>query len=231
MAYGYTYNSKSYIHYLKQHGANIGDDVNLFHVRQCHIDATNPHLINIGNHVNITGACILTHDYSWCVIKGINGEILGNQKPVNIGNNVFIGYGTVVLGGSVIGDNVIIGANSLVCSSLESNSVYAGVPAKRICDISTYIEKRHNAQISEAVNFVKSYEKAHHHSPPEEALHEYFFLFSDNNIESTVFKDKLLLCDNYDLSVEYLSSHKPVFPDYKSFLEFCDSNNEFSNMK
>lgn len=55
-----------------------------------------------------------------------------NQCPL-IGNNVDIGVGANIIGGAVIANNVIIGANSLVNKSfIEENIVIAGVPAKRI---------------------------------------------------------------------------------------------------
>jgi serine O-acetyltransferase len=46
-----------------------------------------------------------------------------------IGNNVDIGAGAKVLGRITIGDNVLIGANSVVVSDVPSNSIAVGVPA------------------------------------------------------------------------------------------------------
>ena len=52
--------------------------------------------------------------------------------PIILGNNVWIGRGCILLPGTVIGDNVIVGANSVVKGALESNSIYAGSPATKI---------------------------------------------------------------------------------------------------
>ena len=49
-----------------------------------------------------------------------------------IGNNVYISTGAKVLGPIIVGDNSIIGANAVLISNVEENSVYAGVPAKKI---------------------------------------------------------------------------------------------------
>ena len=88
--------------------------------------------MTIGNDVQITDpVTILTHDYSWSVLKKKYGIIYGNQRKTVIGNNVFIGWGATILGGSHIGDNVIIGANSVVSGNVDSNSVYAGNPARK----------------------------------------------------------------------------------------------------
>ena len=57
----------------------------------------------------------------------------GNSKyegvPI-IGDNVHISHGACVFGGITIGDNVIIGANSVVNKPVPDNAVVAGVPAK-----------------------------------------------------------------------------------------------------
>ena len=59
------------------------------------------------------------------------GEKLG--KAPRIGNNVKIGFGSVILGDITIADDVIIGANSFVNKDiLEKGSVVAGCPAKKI---------------------------------------------------------------------------------------------------
>lgn len=51
---------------------------------------------------------------------------------VRIGDYCWIGYGVIILEGVTIGDNVVIGANSVVTSDLESNGIYAGSPAKLV---------------------------------------------------------------------------------------------------
>lgn len=55
----------------------------------------------------------------------------GRKRPV-IGNGVSIYAGSKVLGGIHIGDNCIIGANSVVLNSFQDNLVIAGAPAKEI---------------------------------------------------------------------------------------------------
>ncbi len=51
-------------------------------------------------------------------------------EPVVIGRDVWIGVGSIILKGSSIGDNSIIGAGSVVTGEIPSNVVAAGVPAR-----------------------------------------------------------------------------------------------------
>ncbi|MFQ1046885.1 sugar O-acetyltransferase [Avibacterium paragallinarum] len=55
--------------------------------------------------------------------------------PIIIGNNVWIGGNTVILGGVTIGDNSVIGAGSLVNKNIPANSLAMGSPAKVIRQI------------------------------------------------------------------------------------------------
>ncbi|MBZ2399196.1 DapH/DapD/GlmU-related protein [Erwinia amylovora] len=50
--------------------------------------------------------------------------------PINIGENVWIGAGVIVLPGISIGDNSVIAANSVVTADVAANCLYAGTPAK-----------------------------------------------------------------------------------------------------
>ena len=58
------------------------------------------------------------------------------DRPVKIGNNVWIGTGAKIIGSLTIGDNVIVSANAVVTKSIPSNVVVAGVPARIIKTIS-----------------------------------------------------------------------------------------------
>lgn len=57
---------------------------------------------------------------------------LETKGPVVIGNNVWIGNNVCILSGVRIGDKCVIGANSVVTKSIDSNSIAAGCPAKVI---------------------------------------------------------------------------------------------------
>jgi acetyltransferase-like isoleucine patch superfamily enzyme len=49
-----------------------------------------------------------------------------------VGNNVWIGYGACILRGVTVGDNAVIGTNSVVTKDVPANAVVGGVPARLI---------------------------------------------------------------------------------------------------
>ena len=69
-------------------------------------------------------------------------------KPINVGNNVWIGAGSTVLAGVTIGDNAVIGAGSVVTKDIPSNVVAVGVPCKILREITEedkYTYPRHKS--------------------------------------------------------------------------------------
>lgn len=104
-----------------------------------------PYLVSIGNDfycsVNIF---FITHDGAVNVIRTLFPELKNVDyiKPIVVGDNVFIGCNSTILPGAKIGSNVIIGAGSVVTGALDDNSVYAGVPAKKLMSLDSFCEKR-----------------------------------------------------------------------------------------
>lgn len=166
--------SKTYIEYLRKKGIQIGEDCTIYAPNKTIIDEQYPWLISIGNHVRITeGVIILTHDYSWSVLKrvdidGKKGAILGAAGEVSIGDNVFIGINSIILRNVIIGDNVIIGAGSVVSKDCESGWVYAGNPAKKIITVREFYEKRFKLQIEEAKMLAQKYYERYNRFPEPE---------------------------------------------------------------
>lgn len=111
-----------------------------------------PELISLGDNVHIASHVLLTtHDITHKMLnRRIENEKTGEQPfnekvdCIRIGDNVFIGSGTRILGGVNVGSNCIIGAGSLVIRDIPDNSVAAGVPAKVIGSFEDYLEKRRN---------------------------------------------------------------------------------------
>jgi acetyltransferase-like isoleucine patch superfamily enzyme len=110
-----------HIWFYRGMGCRIGKDTFVGTTRMWDVD-----LIEIGDNCVIGGnVAINAH-----TVEGMYGVM----RAVKIGNNVSIGADTMILPGTVIEDNVIVGANSLVPkeSHLARDSVYGGVPVKKI---------------------------------------------------------------------------------------------------
>ena len=104
------------------------------------------HYIRMGNKVNVQDGAIIHCTYQ--------------KHPTNIGNNVSIGHNAIVHGctvqdnvligmGAIVMDRCEIGSNSIIAAGavvlegtkVEPGSIYAGVPAKKVKDISPELQK------------------------------------------------------------------------------------------
>ena len=87
----------------------------------------------------------LTHDYSFTTaLIAINEKPatdIGLLRNIVVGKNVFIGMNTILLPGTNIGNNIIVGAGSVVRGNVPDNSIIAGNPATIIGDIREYANK------------------------------------------------------------------------------------------
>lgn len=157
------------------------------------------------------------------------GGVLGASGSVKIGNNVFIGMDTIITRNVKIADNVIIGVGSVVTKDCEENSVYAGVPAKKIMSINEFYDKRVESQLEEAKMLALAYYERYGSRPNSSIFHEYFMLFETNSSikNSSLFKDKMKLCENEAVSIEYMKKYAPKFKNYEEFMRYCF--NEASN--
>lgn len=88
--------------------------------------------IRLGNQV-LCGANTLITDFDWHGVHPTERRTTtGEPRPITIGNNVFIGYSSVVLKGVTIGDNSVIAANSVVTRDIPANVIAGGNPCKVI---------------------------------------------------------------------------------------------------
>ncbi len=90
--------------------------------------------VKFGNHVFIGPNCAFYTAGHPINFKERN-EGLEYAHPISIGNNVWIGGNVVVLPGTSIGDNSIIGAGSIVTKDIPGNVIAAGNPCRVIKEI------------------------------------------------------------------------------------------------
>jgi gamma-carbonic anhydrase len=99
------------------------------------------HSITIGNNTNIQDGAILHCTYQKAkLVIGSNVSIAHNAvvHGCTVEDNVLIGMGAIIMDDAVIGESSVIAAGAIVLpgTKVEPGSVYAGVPAKRVKDIS-----------------------------------------------------------------------------------------------
>ncbi|MGN0182438.1 MAG: acyltransferase [Candidatus Ornithomonoglobus sp.] len=219
--------SESYIKYLRQLGVKIGKGTYIRAPRACSIDTTTPWLLEIGDYVKILkGVTILTHDFSWSVMAGIEGNILGGMSKVKIGNNVFLGMNSTVLRGVTIGDNVIIGAGAIVSKDCKPNSVYAGAPAKYICSLEEFYEKKKKRMVQEAKDLAWAYYDRFGSRPDEYVMREYSMLFADRDKDINEDLEMLMMqSGHYEKCLEYFKKEKSQFNGLDEFLDYCEIPN------
>lgn len=97
--------------------------------------------IRMGNKVNVQDGAIIHCTYQKAATIIGNNVSIGHNAIVHgcvIEDNVLIGMGSIVMDNAVVGSNSIIAAGAVVLENtrIEPGSIYAGVPARRVKEIS-----------------------------------------------------------------------------------------------
>ncbi|GGG42517.1 transferase [Croceivirga lutea] len=115
--------------------------------------------LNIGDNTGISNAAIIAHDNIQIgsnvkiggsvkiydtdfhsldpEIRKISSKDIPMTKMITIEDNVFIGAHSIILKGTFIGENSIVGAGSVVTKRIPPNQIWGGNPAKFIKEIGT----------------------------------------------------------------------------------------------
>ena len=126
----------SYEKYAKKQGVVIGENCEIY----TRYFGSEPYLITIGNHVQITrDVRFFTHGAAW---------VLRNKYPemdffgkICVKDNVYIGSCSLIMPGVTIGNNVIIAAGSVITKSVNDNTIVGGNPAKVIGKLDDFENK------------------------------------------------------------------------------------------
>ncbi|MGX7025494.1 acyltransferase [Vagococcus hydrophili] len=122
--------------YLKFCGDNV-----FFQPRKIPSDAK---LVSLGNNVVIASQVVfINHDVMHHVFNNIEKHSTSyHMGKIEIGDNVFIGANTILFPNIKISDNVIIAAGSHVYKDINQSGVYAGIPLKKIKEFEKVFEVR-----------------------------------------------------------------------------------------
>ena len=98
------------------------------------------HFIKMGDKVNVQDGAVIHCTYQKAPTKIGNNVSIGHNALVHgctIHDNVLIGMGAIVMDGCIIESNCLIAAGAVVLEGthVKSGSVYAGVPAKKVKEL------------------------------------------------------------------------------------------------
>lgn len=220
---GYQYRIKKDPHLLTAHLRNVGvdidDEVFILEPETLRIDLTRPSLISIGKgtflHRNLQ---ILTHDYATYVFLNKFNKFINCSGRVTIGKNVWFGMDVTCLKGTDIGDNCIIGYGSVVMGKIPANSVAAGCPARVICTLDEYYEKRQKRCIEEAFEYARSIQERFGRRPVPADFREEFPLFVSGD-EVAKYPEIPIERQMLGAYSDYVNNHKAKFQSFDDFLK------------
>lgn len=96
--------------------------------------------VRMGDHVMIGPGTLITTVGHPLSPKGRRAH-LSQAKPVTIGDDVWIGGNVTILPGVTIGSNAVIAAGAVVTADVPPNSLFGGVPAKKLRDLENDLDK------------------------------------------------------------------------------------------
>lgn len=139
------------IKYARHLGVTIGDNC-LISTRNW---STEPYLITIGNHVQITH-CVSMHTHG-------GGQVVRVQHPdfdvfgkIIIEDWAYIGAYSQIMPGVTIGEGALVAAGSVVTKSVAPHAVVGGNPARFICTTEEYYERnKHLNTHSKGLNSIE----------------------------------------------------------------------------
>jgi len=117
------------------------------------------HYIHIGNKVNIQDQVVIHCTYQTSPVEIGNNVSIGHSAIIHgckIGYNVLIGMGAIIMDDVIIEDNCIIAAGAIVTKNtfIPSYSVFAGIPAKKIKNLS---EEQFQKEVLDIANHYPMY--------------------------------------------------------------------------
>lgn len=123
--------------YNRSRGAIIGQRCRLYTEKL----GSEAYLVEIGDDVTVSfNVSFINHDAAPSIARSQPGGLF-NVGRIRVGSRVFIGANTTILPGVSIGDDVILGAGSVVAKSIPSGVVAAGNPVRILCSIDVYRER------------------------------------------------------------------------------------------
>ena len=110
---------------------------------------SDPECISLGNNVMVAANVLfINHDITNALLnrsKGLKLKTYGGV--IEVGDNVMIGANSIIMPNVRIGNNVVIAAGAIVTKDIPNNRVVGGIPAKAISTFDDLVNKRSNLKV------------------------------------------------------------------------------------
>lgn len=210
--------SDGFCKWLKNNGIAVGGGTR-FDPKTTLVDLTRPSLVTIGSNCYFNSYfTLLTHDWVTKVFIQSGRDFLPSSGRVTIGDNVSTGRNVTVLKGVTIGDNCFIGAGSIVTKDIPSNSIAVGAPCKVIMSLEDYYQKRQERYESEALEYARSIVDRYGRKPiPADFWEEFPLFVSGNEIED--YPDIPIRRQLGPSLTGYIENHHAKYSSFNAFIE------------
>ena len=130
---------EEYADFLRKHGKfqSIGKDVCILPDT---VISDEPY-VRIGNNVILSRCALIGHDAAATMLGRAFDLKLDSVGKIDICDNVFIGFGAIILPGVTVGPNAIVAAGAVVNHDVAPNMIVGGVPARPIGRVDDLVEK------------------------------------------------------------------------------------------
>ncbi len=133
----------------------MGDDCSVWYQAVVRGDVNS---IIIGNRVNIQDGAVIHGTFEQSATFIGDDVSIGHNAIVHgctIRDRVLVGMGSIIMDGSIVGSNSIIAAGSVLPKNtiVPEGSIFAGIPAKKIKDVSPELQKGEIERI--AANYIQ----------------------------------------------------------------------------
>jgi len=131
--------AEEYTRYMKLHGGfhAVGEHCSILPTT----NFTDPAYVKLGNNVHFSNCTLVGHDGAVAMLNRAYNVRLDSVGKIDIRDNVFIGYGAIVLPGVTIGPNAIVAAGAVVTKDVAQGTIVGGVPARAIGKVEDLVAK------------------------------------------------------------------------------------------
>ena len=135
----YCPNTSEWAIYLARWGGlySVGDNVEI----NIGCNITDPSLVRIGNNVTLSDCTLLGHDGVIRILNARFDKRLDSVGAIDIRDNCFVGYGSIIMPRVTIGPDSIVAAGAVVTRNVPPGVVGGGNPARVICTTEDLVNK------------------------------------------------------------------------------------------